>query len=110
MGSVRQTIARFVLSAFLAGFGAAGANAASGPVSYACTPGDALTIAHDRMAARVSYDGKTYDLRRKRSTIGLTYLSQRAALVIDGNSAIFVADDHYDLGTCTKGVPLASAH
>ena len=108
--SVKLTIARFILSAAIAGSVTASLEAAPGPVSYSCTPGDALTIAHDRSSARVSYAGRTYDLQRKRSGIGLTYLSPKAALVIDGNSAIFVADDHYDLGTCIKGIPLASAN
>ena len=110
MGCVRAMIAPFIIAASLAGLAGTAADAAPAPVRYSCAPGEALTIARDRSSARVSYAGRTYDLQRKRSDIGLTYLSEKAALVIDGNSAVFVSDDHFDLGTCVKGVPLASAH
>lgn len=110
MSCVKSTITRFFLSAIIASCVTASLEAAPRSVSYACSPGDALTIARDRSTARVSYAGRIYDLQRKRSDVGLTYLSPKAALVIDGNSAIFVADDHYDLGTCVKGVGLASAN
>lgn len=110
MSRARARIAPFIIAASLTAAGGTAGQAAPAPVHYSCSPSDALTIAHDRSTARVSYAGKTYDLRRKRSDLGLTYLSGKAALVIDGNSAVFVSDDHFDLGTCVKGVPLASAH
>lgn len=78
------------------------------PVRYACLASEDLSVRRNPSTAHVDYAGRTYQLQRKRSSIGDKYVSANAALIIDGNSATFVAEDLLDLGTCTKAVPVAS--
>ena len=83
--------------------------AAAKPVRYACPASEDLAVQRDHSTARVEFGGRTYELQRQRSSLGDKYISSRAALIIDGRSATFVADDLFDLGTCFKTVPLAAA-
>lgn len=85
----------------------ANADVAQNPVNYTCDAGGSLAVRRNAAFASVSVGGKAYDLQRKRSSVGEKYLSADAALIIDGTSAIFVADRNLDLGTCTEAVPLA---
>lgn len=85
------------------------AQASSGPVTYACTSSEDLAVQRNHSTARVSFAGRSYELQRRRSSIGDKYVSSKAALIIDGNAATFVAEDLLDLGTCTKAVPVASS-
>jgi hypothetical protein len=65
-------------------------------------------VQQTRSSAHVSLNGRSYDLQRSRSGIGVKYLSPTAALVIDGPSAVFVTENQTNLGTCTKALPVAS--
>ena len=85
------------------------AQGAPGPVRYACPASADLAVQRNGSTASVNYAGHRYELQRKRSSVGDKYVSPNAALIIDGNSAIFVAEDVIDLGTCTKAVPVASS-
>jgi len=84
------------------------AHGAPAPVRYACAASEQLSVQRNGASAHVTYAGRRYDLERKRSSIGDKYVSPKAALIIDGNSAVFVAEDVVGLGTCTRAVPLAS--
>ena len=64
----------------------------------------ACTTRTDETAV-VRFVDRTYELRRKRSSIGVKYTSARAALIIDGPSAVFVAEDRLQLGTCLETFP-----
>lgn len=76
---------------------------------YACSASQQLSVQRTGLTARVSLGGQSYNLRRQRSSMGTKYLSSRAALIIDGPAAVFVADDHLDLGTCVRAIPVALA-
>ena len=51
---------------------------------------------------------RNYRLRRKSSSLGEKYISKSAALIMDGKSAVFVAEDRLQLGRCIDAIPLAS--
>ena len=84
------------------------AHAAAAPVRYTCGGQREILIKRDHSHAIVRLNGRSYELRRKQSSIGEKYISPVAALIIDGASAVFVAQGHLDLGACTAAVPLAS--
>lgn len=109
MSGVRPVIAKSVVAAAFFIFSISQAHALAAPVRYACPASENLTVKRNLAAARVTLAGRTYDLQRKQSSIGVKYLSANAALIIDGASAVFVADDHLDLGTCVRALPVASA-
>lgn len=90
-------------------FGAVEVDAVSRISSYACPTSIDLTVERSRSGVRVTIEGRKYDLERKRSSIGDKFLSSDAALIIDGDSAIFVAGDRLNLGTCVRVVPVALA-
>ena len=100
--------AKFLVAAVLVGTVAGQAHAAANVVRYACAASQELTVQRDNSTAHVNLAGRTYDLRRKRSSVGDKYLSSNAALIIDGTSAIFVAANQLELGACIETVPLAS--
>ena len=79
------------------------------PIRYTCSASQDLTVQRNRSTARVNFDGHSYDLQRKSSSIGDKYISAKAALIIDGASAVFVTEDHLGLGMCVRAVPIASA-
>jgi membrane-bound inhibitor of C-type lysozyme len=87
---------------------AAQAEAARNVIHYACPGREELTVQRDASRPQVSLDGRTYDLQRKRSSIGDKYLSTRAALIIEGPSAVFVAEHRFDIGTCIRASSVAS--
>jgi membrane-bound inhibitor of C-type lysozyme len=103
------TAATLFVGTALGTLGFAPASAASISVRYACPASDDLLVQRTASTAHVRLAGQTYELQRERSSIGAKYLSSNAALIIDGDSATFVAADHLELGTCDKAVPVASA-
>lgn len=78
-------------------------------VHYACAPAHDFVVESDRGAALVRFEDRTYELKRKASDIGIKYASPTATLIIDGPSAVFVAEDRFDLGACTRTLPVAEA-
>jgi len=109
MSGVRPILAKSVVAIAFFTFAISQAHGLPAPVRYACPASENLTVKRNLAAARVTLAGRTYDLQRKQSSIGEKYLSASAALIIDGTSAVFVANDHLDLGTCVRSVPVASA-
>lgn len=105
--SSTRKVARIVPIFIGAALAVTQAHAAPAPVRYACTASDDLAVMRNHSTAHVDYAGHGYELQRKRSSIGDKYVSQNAALIIDGNSAIFVAEDLIDVGTCTRAIPVA---
>jgi hypothetical protein len=92
--------------------GAASVAAAAAPSAetrYVCTPAQDLVVTRSGNAAFVQFIDRTYELQRKRSSIGEKYISNTAALIIDGPSAVFVAEDRLQLGTCVESDQIASA-
>lgn len=77
---------------------------ASAPVQirYRCDNSEALVVRQSDDEAAVRYMDRSYLLRRTHSNIGKKYLAPRAALIIDGQSAVFVAEDRLHLGQCLE--------
>jgi membrane-bound inhibitor of C-type lysozyme len=82
---------------------------ASIEVQYACTDAQIFIVTRTADKAFVQFDGKTYELQRRPSSIGIKYISASAALIVDGPSAVFVADDRFQLGTCLQTTHVASS-
>ena len=111
MSALRMKLAAGLLIAALSGLGSAAAEAAPlATVHYACAPPQDFVVESDRRTALVRFSDRTYELKRKASGIGTKYSSPTATLIIDGPSAIFVAEDRIDLGACTEALPIAEAH
>ena len=98
--------AKILFASVSAAFASASAHAATGAVQYSCAGGTELTVQTDGNSARVSMNGRSYDLQRKHSSIGAKYLSAGAALIIDGPSAVFVAESALHLGPCIETMPM----
>lgn len=77
-------------------------------VRYVCDGRQNLVIQRDGTTAQVRFVDRSYELQRRPSGIGVKYGSPTAALIIDGQSAIFVAEDRLQLGACTQALPVAS--
>jgi hypothetical protein len=103
-------IAALLIAVFPGPLAAEPAASAAPGVQYRCSSRQNIIIERDRSSARVTFGSRTYVLWRKASDLGQKYLSSAAALIIDGPSAVFVADDGTDLGMCIEAVPVASAH
>lgn len=69
---------------------------------YQCASREDLVVSRIDETAVVRFVDRTYELRRKSSSIGVKYTSSRAALIIDGPAAVFVANDRLQLGTCLE--------
>jgi hypothetical protein len=109
IGDKKIRIAALLIAAFWPALSSA--EPIGGPgVQYTCSSQQNIIVERDRSSARVTFGGHSYVLWRKASDIGQKYLSRAAALIIDGRSAVFVADDGTDLGMCIEVVPVASAH
>jgi len=115
IGEVRVRVAAGLLFAVLTTLGGAQAASAATTASavtevrYACDAHQMLTVQRSRTAASVQFVGRSYDLQRRHSSIGEKYLSPTAALIIDGASAVFVAEDRLQLGQCFEAGRTASA-
>lgn len=110
LNDLRLKVAAALMSGVLSVLGGAQAHAApSTTVRYACDARQNLVIERDKDIARVRFVDRTYELKRTASSIGVKYLSPTAALIIDGTSAVFVADDRLQLGACTEAPSITSA-
>jgi hypothetical protein len=86
--------------------------AAAAPVTeirYSCDGAQRLVVFQTANGASVQFIDRSYQLRKARSSIGQKYISPNAALIIDGRSAVFVADDRLQLGQCLEADRTASA-
>lgn len=109
MNDARLKIAAALLVAVLSTLGVAhAAAAASSQVQYACDARQHLVVTRSTKSATVQFIDRTYELRRKPSSIGEKYISKTAALIIDGPSAVFIAEDRLQLGSCVEATSLAS--
>lgn len=106
--TMRFRVASALMGGVLLVLAAAQAHATTPVVRYACEGRQNLTIQRDRHIARVNFIDRSYELRRKRSGIGVKYESGAAALIIDGSSAVFVAPDRLQLGACNEALTLSS--
>ena len=107
MDALRVRIAAGLMLGVLSLLGAAQAHAAT--VRYACDARQNLTVERDGDAANVRFLRRTYKLERKASSIGLKYVAATAALIIDGRSAVFVAEDRLQFPACTEVATAAVA-
>ncbi len=106
---MRIKLAAGLMFAVLSVLASAQAHAAPATaVRYQCEGRQNLVIERDGASARVNFIDRSYDLKRKPSSIGVKYISPTAALIIDGPSAVFVAEDRLQLGTCMEAFPVAS--
>jgi hypothetical protein len=64
--------------------GSAQAHAAGSAVRYACEGRQNMVVDRNRSSAHVNFIDRSYELRRKPSSIGVKYESSNAALIIDG--------------------------
>ena len=69
---------------------------------YQCDPAQHFVVRRTPTKASVEFIDRTYTLDRKASDIGVKYLAPKAALIIDGKEAVFVADDRLQLGRCVQ--------
>ena len=76
---------------------------------YACDHGEEFVVRRSGHRASVQFPDRTYELRMARSSIGQKFLSQTAALIVDGPSAVFVADNRLQLGQCLEVSQIASS-
>jgi len=104
-------VATGLMLALLSFSGTVQAHAATASIEarYACTNAQEFVVARTADKALVQFDGKTYELQRRPSSIGVKYISATAALIVDGPSAVFVADDRFQLGTCVQTTDMASS-
>lgn len=111
MTDMRLKVAAALLLAVLSTLGvghATAASAAGSAIRYACQPAQNLVVTRSADGATVLFVDRTYELRRKASSIGEKYISKSAALIIDGKSAIFVTEDRWQLGTCVEAMRLTA--
>lgn len=76
---------------------------------YLCDASQHLVVWRDGDKATVQFIDRTYQLKRKASGIGEQYLAPKAALIIDGPEAVFVADNRLQLGRCVQSRSIALA-
>lgn len=106
---MRLKVAGSLMALVLPLLGAAQAHAATPTeMRYQCAPRQNLVVSRTDETAVVRFVERSYELRRKGSSIGVKYTSARAALIIDGPSAVFVAEDRLQLGTCLEAFPSTS--
>lgn len=107
---MRVRVAAVLLLGVLATLGAVQAQAAPAiQKRYQCEERQKLVIIRSPSNARVEFIDRAYELHRKASSIGQKYTSRDAALIIDGTSAVFVAQDRLQLGTCVEASETAVA-
>ena len=76
--------------------------AATPSVLYRCADGRSFTVSRDRYEASVGYEDALYSLARRPSSIGAKYASPEAALIIDGDHAVFTSETIVDLKQCAR--------
>ena len=87
---------------------AAAAPAPARATHYLCDSHQHLVVRRTADSASVEFIDRTYRLQRKASDLGVQYVAPKAALIIDGPEAVFVADDRLQLGRCVESNSLAS--
>lgn len=67
---------------------------------YLCEGGAGFSVQESGSTALVRFSDGEYRLERRASSIGRKFSSATATLIIDGNAAVFVAEDRLDLDGC----------
>jgi hypothetical protein len=80
-------------------------HAATMDTHYVCDEHQKLVVHRHVRGATVEFIDRTYELVPRPSSIGEKYVSPTAALIIDGTSAVFVAEDRLQLGACVEASP-----
>lgn len=101
-GRAKIAAGLLVIVVSLLGTGRAAHAAPATEIRYACDEGQRLVVRQSANLASVQFIDRSYELREARSSIGRKYLSPTAALIIDGPSAVFVAEDRLQLGQCLE--------
>lgn len=113
MNDMRLKVAGALMAVVLSTLGGGTATATppqtSSQVRYVCAPVQNFVVERSAGRAIVQFTNRSYDLKRKRSSIGKKYASETATLIVDGTSAIFVAEDRLQLGTCVEALRIASS-
>lgn len=110
INDLRLKIAAGLMIAVVSVLGEAQAQSApTHVVRYACDGRQTLVVERDQATAHVRFVDRTYELKRKKSGIGVKYVSPTTALIIDGPTAVFVAEDRLQLGACSEASSIASA-
>ena len=112
MTDSRIALAAIALAAAALTAGAAQAASVRAPATetrYQCDAAQHLVVRRTADKASVEFIDRTYTLQRKASDLGVKYLAPKAALIIDGREAVFVADDRLQLGRCIQASQTASA-
>jgi len=107
-GETRIKVAAGMLALVLAVLDSAQAHAATpSEVRYQCDQRQGMVVSRSPEHASVRFLDRTYELERRASSLGERYGSPTAALIIDGVSAVFVAEDRLQLGTCREAFEVA---
>jgi YD repeat-containing protein len=105
-----RAAALFIAAASAVGIASTASAASSGTETrYQCDAAQHLVVRRTAQTASVEFIDRTYTLTRKASGIGEKYLAPKAALIIDGPEAVFVADDRLQLGRCIEAKRIALA-
>lgn len=105
----RIKVAAALLLGVLSLLGSAQAHAAATDMQYACDGGQRLIVHRHAGGVSVEFIDRTYELRSKRSSFDEKYISATAALIIDGPSAVFAAEDRLQLGQCLEAGPATAS-
>lgn len=92
----------FLIGVLLLGAGIRADAAPRVEIRYACDSGQQLLVVQSAHQASVRFLGRSYELEKAPSDIGQKFISSTAALIIDGSSAVFVAEDHLWLRQCLE--------
>jgi hypothetical protein len=98
-----------VVSLLASAHAIAAPSAAAKETRYLCDASQHLVVRRTAKAASVEFIDRTYTLTRKASDLGVQYIAPKAALIIDGPEAVFVADDRLQLGRCLEARSVALA-
>jgi hypothetical protein len=71
-------------------------------VTYKCAGGRTFTVKRDADRATVNYGEQSYDLSRRKSSLGTRYSANGASLIVDDDVAVFVTERVLDLRVCRE--------
>lgn len=111
MKDMRLKVAAALMFTVFSTLGAGHAFAAppmTSSLRYICEPRQNLVVTRSNDTATVRFIDRSYELHRKASSIGEKYIANNAALIIDGKSAFFVAEDRLQLGKCVEAMRLVT--
>jgi hypothetical protein len=107
--SIRPLFALGLAASALAALSGAPAMAkAPEDIRVQCAGGRHFQLRLDPQRARVIFDNRLLDLRRKPSSLGKQYHARDATLIIDGDFVAFVLRDDLDWRECRIGTGATS--